>query len=123
MNWLEAIILIGLFALRIAIPLIVTLGIGELISRRYSARQRAAEAVQEEVVCEGYELGPRCWEIKNCDPTTRETCPAYLRPQIPCWLALQVAGRGLPEECFACEAFNHTQPVTVGSKTAMVQGG
>lgn len=120
MNWQETTIVIGLFALRIGVPLLVTLGIGHLISRAYSARQQASE---QEVVCEGYELGPHCWEIKNCDPAIREACPAYQRPQVPCWLALQVAGRELPEECFSCEIFKRTQPVTAGDVSVSVQGG
>jgi hypothetical protein len=123
MNWQETAIVIGLFALRIGVPLLITLGIGHLISRYYNARQPVPVDETALIARADYELGPPCWEIKNCDPTIRESCPAYQRPQIPCWLALQVAGRDLPEECFSCEIFQRTQPVIVGDVEATFQGG
>jgi len=44
----------------------------------------------------------RCWEILNCSPQARVVCAASQRPDIPCWVARQIAGQHLPERCGAC---------------------
>jgi hypothetical protein len=122
MNWQEIAAVAGFFALRIVAPLVVTVAIGEFISRRVSARRRLEEEPIE-AACEGYTLGPKCWEIKNCDPAFRETCPAYRRPNVPCWMALQLSGQDLQKECFACEVFHLAQAVKVDDRVTPVQGG
>lgn len=49
-----------------------------------------------------------CWEEKECPPSVRQACPAYLRRQedLPCWLAnLQSEGK-LRVSCLTCERFS-----------------
>lgn len=123
MNWQDTAIIIGLFFLRIGIPVMVTVAIGELISRSMAAREDASDSEQAVAGSDGYQLSPRCWDVVNCDPAVRRNCPAYLRPQVPCWLALQLAGRELPEKCFSCEIFHRTQSVVANEGTISTQGG
>jgi hypothetical protein len=109
--------------LRILVPLLVTVGIGELVSRYFSARRQSVEEESSEAAQQGYRLSPQCWEVKNCDPAVRESCPAYQRPNVPCWMALQLSGHELQEECFACEVFRLAQVVKVDDTVTPVQGG
>jgi len=123
MNWQEIAAIVGFFALRILVPLLVTVGIGELVSRTLSARRQSIEEEKSEAAHQGYRLSPQCWEVKNCDPAVRESCPAYRRPNVPCWMALQLSGNELPEECFTCEVFHLTQVVKVDDVALPLPGG
>ena len=44
----------------------------------------------------------RCWEILNCPLQARAVCAASQRPDIPCWVARQIAGQHLPGGCGTC---------------------
>ena len=49
-----------------------------------------------------------CWDAKGCAPATREACPAYNRPGMPCWLANMQADKGysVKPACLACRFFS-----------------
>ncbi len=57
--------------------------------------------------------GTLCWEIMSCSSGVRESCPAYRRPEVPCWLACMEAGpySRLKPECLTCKQFNLTSLV------------
>lgn len=105
----DAGMLIMMIAARIAIPIILTLalcyGLDRLAARRAaqlaSRRQKAAQERKSPKVVRQLQ----CWEIKRCDPETRATCPASKRQNVPCWLALQLAGQALGEECRSCALY------------------
>jgi hypothetical protein len=103
----DILIIGGMFFLRIGLPLLIVIGIGYLIQRwlepkavheqfegmiRTAQEQRAAGATTKP-----------CWEIKNCPAEARAACAAAQQPDIPCWLARQIAGQPLPEGCAACQ--------------------
>ena len=103
----DILVVAGMFFLRIGLPLLIVMGIGYLIQRwlepkavheqfegmiRSAQEQRAASAT----------IKP-CWEIKNCPAEARAACAAAQQPDIPCWLARQIAGQPLPEGCTACQ--------------------
>jgi hypothetical protein len=107
-----AAVLIGFFALRCVLPLVLMMligfGMNKLVDRW---------AAEEEARLEGVPAAaarPRlpattipCWLFKNCDEKTRLACPATERPGIPCWLLrMQAAGR-LPERCKECAIYRH----------------
>jgi len=50
------------------------------------------------------EAAPKhCWEILRCPPEKREACPAYVRRDVPCWVAVGLAkGRRISEVCVNC---------------------
>jgi hypothetical protein len=104
----DVLVLIYLFVLRLGVPLIVTLMFGSFL-QHWLQQQDAKEAIARR---QFETTAPCCWETKNCPESVRENCVAYQRPELPCWLALQVAGYGLKEQCYACALYT-TRRVTV----------
>ena len=105
---------LGMFLLRLGLPLALTLAVGYWLHRmdaRWQAEalaQRAGGAEQGVAGAELKALKPAqpCWEVKGCDESRRAQCPACKLLDIPCWVArLRVTGR-LPEECFGCQLFS-----------------
>lgn len=47
----------------------------------------------------------RCWETSVCPPEKRDGCPAYSRPETPCWQVLRELNGFLPKDCLRCEVF------------------
>ncbi|MBI3363242.1 MAG: hypothetical protein HY023_19240 [Chloroflexi bacterium] len=105
MDWLASLAAVAaLFALRLGVPLLITILVGHMLSR-LDAKWQARE--QERLMHDSSPAPeiPSCWEIRGCDPAQREKCPAYgLRP-LPCWLAWRRLTGRVPECCFDCEVF------------------
>lgn len=116
MDWLlQAAIILGMFILRLGVPLLLTLGVGAWL-RRLDAKwqaealtQQDAVQTQEEVVVELELVGVKgqpCWILRDCPETVRLRCPAFQQPRLPCWLARRRAEGRLPLECYQCELFS-----------------
>lgn len=107
----DTLVILGMFALRLGIPIILTIGVCYVLNR-VSASRAAAIASRREAQMQAAEQEGKvvrqlhCWEIKRCDPAKRPSCPAYQRPNLPCWLALQLAGQPLREECLRCGMYD-----------------
>jgi len=104
-------ILIGMFALRMGVPVLLTvlvcLGLDRLSTRRaaqLASQRQARQASSKQCARAVRQL--HCWEIKRCEPETREACPANQRQNLPCWLALQLAGQALSDECRSCAMYD-----------------
>lgn len=107
----EGLAILGMFILRLGIPLAITLGIGYAL-RRLDARWEAEAVTFREQEAAPVELqalktvDQPCWEVKGCDEDSRAKCPACKAWDIPCWVArLRATGR-LPAECHGCEIFS-----------------
>lgn len=115
-----AVYLIALFVLRCLVPLGVLMGAGYVLRRLDEKWQREAAAGSRRVpagigwlpsrpsprpVAEPMALAQPCWQLKGCDPLRRESCPAFLQPETPCWLAHLQAGYGLLANCPSCALF------------------
>ena len=108
-----------LFLVRLAIPLVILLGLGYLYER-HVARQSRSEASQGhgEAAADptahpvtGYAAqAASCWEIMECPLDNRQQCIAAQRPGVPCWLALQLAEGHLPDRCIDCQIFKTSSP-------------
>jgi hypothetical protein len=103
----DILVIAGMFFLRVGLPLLIVMGIGYLIQRwlEPKAVQEQFEGIvrsaQERTTADA---GQRpCWETKNCPPNVRANCAAARQPDIPCWLARQIAGQPLPEGCASCQ--------------------
>jgi hypothetical protein len=104
-------VLIG-FLLRIAVPVGITALVAWLL-RRLDARWQAEAEEQARKAAltpsqNGREVvgkGLRCWEVRGCPPERRESCPAYLHPEIPCWQILRAPTGQLRKGCLECEVF------------------
>ena len=107
----EIMAVIGIFLLRLGVPLLITLAVGYGL-RRLDARWQAeaqARLEQEEVPAELKALKMSeqpCWEIKGCDEAKRAQCPACKAWDIPCWVARLRATGQLPAACHNCDLFS-----------------
>lgn len=109
----EIAIVIGIFVLRLGVPLAITLAMGYLL-RRLDAKweaeaiaQRKAAQFKSDTDAELTALKAKnpCWEVKGCTETQKAKCPACKLLDIPCWVArLRTAGK-LPTECYNCGLF------------------
>lgn len=126
----EILYIVGLFALRLGVPLAITLAIAFFL-RRLDARWEEEARLEQEAgktkrkVVEQEKVippplrsplpeplpaafdraGKPCWEIKDCDPIAVEQCPAHQNPNIPCWQARREEEGKIPLECYHCELF------------------
>ena len=110
----DAAIIVGMFLLRLGVPLVITLIVAYLF-RRLDARWEAEAQARPEAIrqLEAATAKKRCWEEKGCSQEQRARCPACRLTDIPCWLArLRVENR-LPNECLNCPRYRGLAPVPV----------
>lgn len=121
MDWLlQTVIILGMFVLRLGVPLAITLAVGYWL-RRLDAKwqaeaqaQREAELSQQQAPLDAEIKRPEvtkepCWVIKACPEAVYQQCPAYSQPHLPCWLARFRAGGMLPARCYRCTLFSQRQ--------------
>ncbi len=104
----DIVVVAGMFFLRLGLPLLIVIGVGYLIRRwlepaavqeQFEGMVRTAHEERAKTAA----AGRPCYEIKNCSAEARAECAAAKQPDIPCWLARQIAGQPLPSGCTACE--------------------
>lgn len=107
----ETMILLAMFAVRLGIPVAGTILICYVLNRL--SERRAAQLAQERKLrrkalgqAQPVVRALHCWEIKRCDEEKRDACPAHQRENLPCWLALQLAGVPLSAECHTCAMYD-----------------
>jgi hypothetical protein len=93
-------------ALRFAIPLGATIAIVWWLRRLDARWQSESQSRPVQVVGE-WSRAPRCWETRNCPPERRANCPAYARPDIPCWQVFRSADGSLKTACLTCSVFRN----------------
>ncbi len=119
MDWLLGVpVIVGMFVLRLGVPLAIILGVGYLW-RRLDAKWQAeafakweASQPQEKLAAEAQRLqaGKQpCWSLKGCDESVRASCAASTQPHLPCWLARRRSEGRLPAECYNCGLFSLRQ--------------
>jgi len=115
-EWQAILVMVGLFALRCILPLLVTFGLGYLMNRlvdRWEAEEeeevarRKAPQLQrtpEPAVVTAIRSVP-CWLMNNCPPDRRENCPAFHARGVSCWQARKRAEGALPANCPDCPRY------------------
>ena len=113
-EWQAMLVMVGLFALRCVLPLLVTIGLGYLMNRlvdRWEAeeemeRQTAPQPqrVPELAVVTAIRSVP-CWLMNNCPTERREKCPAFEERDVACWQARKRAEGALPADCPDCPRY------------------
>jgi len=99
---LEVISLFLLCALRFGVPLGITFLLAWGLRRLDAHWQAEAELkIAKKEVRQIAVSQERCWELRNCSPQKRETCPAYAHPEEPCWAVVSANGH-LPRACRDC---------------------
>jgi hypothetical protein len=112
----DAAVIAGMFILRLGVPLAVTLAVGYVLLRLDAkwqaeawAEWESSQLEQEEQTEQAAVREQPCWELKACSQAVREKCPAYKRPDVPCWLVRRRAEGRLPAACYDCELFSLKQ--------------
>lgn len=105
---MEDVEVIGAFlfgvVLRLGLPLALTLGATWLL-RRLDLKWQA-EAEDGRPGLGAVALGAiRCWVVNDCPPDRRQSCPAYLEKDIPCWQHFRDERGRLAEPCLGCHVF------------------
>lgn len=100
--------LIVMFVVRIGIPIALTLAFGLWLERKLQppkeeAEKKANEFARRERSSKIIQL--HCWDLNHCASSKRAQCAACRHPELPCWLALQVEGGKVREECFTCRLY------------------
>ena len=116
----ETAVLIELFALRLGVPLAVTILLCWWLRRIDAKWQAEAEAYREQSTAgqraaEDSEQGQDkpCWLVKKCPEARYRECAAFRLQDLPCWLArLRTDGR-LPDLCSNCALFRSRVASTV----------
>jgi len=101
----EVLVIIGMFALRLGVPLLIILVVGYLLRRldsRWEAEARAEAQTRREMEAA---LQIPCWEDKGCPPEDYRQCPGYQYSHLPCWLARLRAQSRLPADCPDCPRY------------------
>lgn len=120
-GWLQILAVVGMFILRLGVPLAITLAVGywlrrldakwqaEALARKADAALTQQEAGAEPVIEIFKVIEQPCWVLKNCPQDAYPACPAYQRPDLPCWLARLRSEGHLPQPCYRCELFTAGQ--------------
>lgn len=102
--------------IRVALPILILLGLGTLYERylagKTAARNAANAAHQSfavrDMLAPDVHLNPLespCWAIKHCPVEQRATCPAASRPGVPCWVTMQLLTGQLSDICLNCHVY------------------
>ena len=100
-----------MFVLRIGVPLLITLMIGAWLKRLLEEHEEQPETAPLELA-----PGQHCWDVRPNDRTAQAKTMAAQRPDLPCWLALQVGGKGVQDMCYGCPLYQrdaHPTPAVV----------
>lgn len=107
MNNNSPLIVLLLFALRIGIPLVLTLGLAYLYDTIAGRWEKQARAGGDRSQSQGSKVPALSASVQTeCPIRARVECACQQWPSIPCWLALQLTEGHIPEECLNCQRFS-----------------
>ncbi|MCS7220109.1 MAG: hypothetical protein RML36_03340 [Anaerolineae bacterium] len=98
----ETLVVAGMFLVRLGVPLVITLAIAHAL--RWLDIRWQAEAVKARETAQALLQEP-CWAHRGCTQERRSLCPAFQRPDLPCWAARRLREGQLPAECYNCRRF------------------
>jgi hypothetical protein len=128
--WYDSLIVLGMFLLRLVVPILATIAVGYWLEKRLGLEQPESIELREPekrpvLRPEGaVQIGPAipCWQLKNCDLSDRVDCPAYAKPSVPCWLANELAYGQLRAECPKCEMYRQHAEVAGRPPLRVIKG-
>lgn len=96
--------------LRFGLPILLTILLVYFLRRMDARWQKQAE----EELAHAPKMIPAtpCWEVQGCSAKQKQSCPAFINPEIPCWQQFRSADGQLDEDCLECGVFVNA-PVTV----------
>lgn len=112
----ETLALIALFAVRLGVPLAITVLITWGLKSLDARWQAEAEARQATAIVSAGEMQPAafkapqarqtpCWLLRNCGEGKQSSCVACKEPGLPCWMARLRSDGRLPSTCYGCALF------------------
>ena len=113
---------IGVFMLRLGVPVAITIGAVQLFRRldfgwQTQDWQHWAERLDTAGGAAGKgwlsRLAHPCWDENSCEESAVAKCPAHAHQSIPCWMARRAAEGTMPAKCLQCERY------TMGSQVAI----
>lgn len=115
-EWQAMSVMVGLFALRCIVPLLVTIGLGYLMNRLVDRWEAEEEAIPQqapqrqplrtpEPAIVTAILSVPCWIMNDCPRERRENCPAFQARGVACWQARERAEGALPADCPDCPRY------------------
>ncbi len=108
-DFIDTLVFLFMVALRIAVPLALTLIVGRWLEKKLAPREITLPDQQSKITRfttrRNNIIQVHCWDIKRCQETRRAECAAYKRPELPCWLALQAEGEPVREQCYSCSLY------------------
>lgn len=118
-------VLVGLFALRCVLPIVLMAAIAYSMKRLVkhweredAAAPEARPAIPLPMIVGSAESSPKsaipCWVFKNCDESARDNCPAYITKAPLCWLARLGADGRVPAKCADCPLYGGTAAFAAG---------
>jgi hypothetical protein len=108
--WLEIATVVGLFLLRLGVPVAITFLVAYLFKRLDQKWEEDARR-RNEILSEQAVATTPCWVEKDCGPLRRSDCPACKLMDVPCWLArIRMQGE-LPKSCLDCDRFVQRKPL------------
>ncbi len=84
------------FAVRLALPILVT-GLVIFVLRRLDS-QWQSEARYPALNVQK----PECWKTRGCSPAQQKVCPAF-KSSLPCWQVFRSSNRYLRDQCLGCD--------------------
>jgi hypothetical protein len=93
-----------MFVLRLGVPVAIMVLLSVVVSR-HVRREEAREGATSQMATSRAEVKPetrKCWEVKGCAPEAVAKCAVSKRPDLPCWLARQLASGRLMRACEQC---------------------
>jgi hypothetical protein len=107
-------VVLALVLLRVGVPLALAIAVGRWLERKLRPQdakemegRKGARIIQFPGLksASGMMREAHCWDVKECDPAVRAECPAYRRPELPCWLAAQAAEGKFRDKCSTCDLY------------------
>ncbi len=110
----ESLTVLGMFVVRIGVPVAITLVLGWWLEKKLRPPEtdQNSKIIQLDTARQAKSskvIQLHCWDFKHCDAAHVAQCAAYKHPELPCWLAIQVEGGKVREECFTCALYKPEQ--------------
>lgn len=93
----DAIVLGYMLLLRVGMPLLAIIFVGKWIQRCMAESDLREQRERTGV--------PYCWDTQTNARTGNAKTAAAAHPELPCWLAVQVAGGGVTQTCYNCPRY------------------
>lgn len=116
-------VIVGLFALRCVVPIVLMLVIGYAMKRlvRHWENEEAAQpqasiplAMASPAARQQSKSKIPCWVLNNCDEKTRRSCAAFASPTLACWVARLQAEGQIPAKCAGCALYTGSPSFAAG---------